>query len=80
MSYYRSSDYAGIDTDHFKAYYGYEIEIDEKWCFEAKFDGRVITIPYDRISDDQWDCEKNLMAGLSYLFKTYKLIERDESL
>jgi hypothetical protein len=46
---YSSSDYAGITTKNFKAYYGYEVEDEnEEWCFQASFNDETITIPFSK--------------------------------
>lgn len=74
-SVYSSGDYAGIHSKNFDAYYGYEIQDEnDEWCFQAKFDDQTITIPFSKLkSDDQFNCEKNLLIGISWIFMKYKL-------
>ncbi len=33
---YASADYAGLETNDYKFYFGYEHEEDGEWCFTAK--------------------------------------------
>lgn len=72
---YSSSDYAGITANNFKAYYGYEVtDENEEWCFEATFGTKTITIPFSKLkSDDQFNCEHNLILGIAWLMMKYKL-------
>lgn len=55
---YYSDDYAGMRTDKFHFYYGYEKEdpVTEEWMFEVKKDGKEIyTLT---TSDIENQCEK----------------------
>lgn len=74
-SVYSSGDYAGLVSKNFEAYYGYEVQDEnEEWCFQAKFNDQEITIPFSKLrSDDQFNCEKNLLIGVSWIFMKYKL-------
>ena len=72
---YSSGDYAGITAKNFTAYYGYEVTDENgEWCFQASFDDETITIPFRKLkSDDQFNCEHNLMRGIAWLMMKYKL-------
>lgn len=72
---YSSSDYAGIKSKNFEAYYGYEVEDEnEEWCFEATFNDQTITIPFSKLKGrDQFNCVENLLIGVSWLLMKYKL-------
>ena len=67
---YRASDYAGVSTKDFTAYYGYEeIDENEEWCFVAKFDDIEIRIPFSRLgARDQFDCYECLLNGIAWCF------------
>jgi hypothetical protein len=80
MSHFINDDYAGVRGDGFLFYYGYEVEVDDKWCFQAKFDDKIITIPWDELTKNQWECVENLMAGIATIFETYKLTEKCHTL
>lgn len=73
---YQSSDYAGLSAKNFKGYYGYEIQDENgEWCFEASFNDELIQIPFSKLkSNDMYNCEYNLMLGISWLLMKYKLI------
>lgn len=72
---YSSGDYAGIVSDNFKAYYGYEIQDEnEDWCFRANFENTEIIIPFSKLkAPNMFDCQDCLMTGVAWLFKKYKL-------
>lgn len=72
---YSSGDYAAIRSENFKAYYGYEVTSEDgEWCFEARFEDEVITIPFSKLgTGDKFNCVENLMKGIAWLFMKYKL-------
>jgi hypothetical protein len=37
-----SDDYAAMEVSGVDLYYGYEVEINDEWCFQMKRDNRVV--------------------------------------
>jgi len=75
---YSSSDYAGLVSGTFSAYYGYEEENEDgEWCFVAKDNGKeILRIPSSDLHlDDNFNCEFALLKGLAVLFEVKKLID-----
>jgi len=71
-----NDDYAVLSTKNASFYYGYEVTINEMWCFEAKFNDEKVTIPFSRLGvDDQWDVVECLMMGIGLILAKYKLKE-----
>ena len=66
---YFSSDYAGMQTEKWKFYYGYEIEDgNEEWCFKATTNGTDTIIPYSKLgTEDMFEVIDNLLAGIAYV-------------
>ena len=73
--YYRASDYAGISSKYFSAYYGYEqTDENDEWCFVASFNDEEIKIPFSKLKcKDQFDCVDCLNKGIAWLFMKYGL-------
>ena len=72
---YEASDYAGIGSKNFVAYYGYEVtDKNDEWCFKAEFNNEVIKIPFSKLgAKDQNNCQDCLLHGIGWLFAKYKL-------
>ena len=72
---YSGSDYAGVKTPNFEAYYGYEqtteADGEGEWCFVAKFNGQKKIIPCSKLPKswrgdlDEFNCLECLVAGLT---------------
>ncbi|OGO02712.1 MAG: hypothetical protein A2Y91_02095 [Chloroflexi bacterium RBG_13_54_8] len=72
MRTYSSSDYAGLDTEHIKFYYGYEVMQGAEWCFTAKGKGYDVTIPFPELHvKDSFDCLRCLLAGIGLFLDRY---------
>lgn len=71
---YYSDDYAGLDTDNIKFYYGYEVtnpKDPDEWCFQVKIKGEVVytagTKKIEKSVDDNHqlnDVRDYLIAGI----------------
>ena len=79
--YYEASDYAGIKTDGFEAYYGYVVTVTdgdggEEWCFMAKFGGRSKMIPQSELpgKPDYFNCAECLIAGMAVILDQFDLV------
>lgn len=74
---YSASDYAGLETKNFKAYYGYEeVDENEEWCFVARFEGKVIKISNSTLPvKDKFDCNECLLVGIGMILSEYKLVK-----
>lgn len=71
---YSASDYAGIASKNFEAYYGYEVTENDEWCFKATFYETEIIIPFSKLqADDMFNCKDCLLTGIAWLFQKYKL-------
>lgn len=66
---YFSSDYAGMQTNKWHFYYGYEIEDEnEEWCFKATTSGKDVILPCSKLgTKDMFDVVENLLAGIAYI-------------
>jgi len=71
-----NDDYAVLSTKNASFYYGYEVTINNMWCFEAKFNDEKITIPFSKLGvDDQWEVVECLLSGIGLILAKYKLKE-----
>jgi len=70
----------GKMTDKGSEYCDIHPDSDRYWCFQAKFNGEVITIPSNKLGDsDMFDVTENLMLGIGWLFAKYHLeLNRNE--
>lgn len=69
---YIGRDYAGVITEDFVFYYGYEVQDEnKKWCFKvAAKSGAAITIPFqDLAAENMFDCPLCLLAGIGFLIE-----------
>lgn len=70
-----ASDYAVLSTKNASFYFGYEKTIGDEWCFEAKFNGVIITIPFSRLkAKDMFDVVDCLMVGIGWILAKYELV------
>jgi hypothetical protein len=79
-NYYIASDYAGINSKNLSVYYGYEktmqTEDREEWCFEAKYNGKTVTIPFSKLGLDKsfrCECGDVLLRGISLMFDKVRI-------
>jgi hypothetical protein len=71
---YVSGDYAGLSFKNGSFYYGYEVEINEEWCFVAKFTENEIIIPFSKLGcKDMFDVNNCLLTGVGWILAKYKL-------
>lgn len=72
---YSASDYAGISTENFSAYYGYEqVDENDEWCFTATIEETKIKIPFSKLkAKDQFNCKDCLLMGIAWVLTKYKL-------
>ena len=60
-------------------YYGYEVRINNMWCFEAKFNDEKITIPVSKLGvKNALDVVECLLMGIGLILAKYKLQEVDD--
>ena len=74
MKIYSASDYAGLETERFSFYYGYEIELDGEWAFEAKDkNGNILMVLKFKELDcaDMFECQSCLLAGIGEFLDTF---------
>lgn len=72
---YSASDYAGISTENFSAYYGYEeVGENDEWCFIATIGDTKIKIPFSKLkAKDKFECTDCLLMGIAWILTKYKL-------
>jgi len=69
---YGASDYAGLETDNAKFYYGYEETEGDEWCFTAEFNNQKIKVPASKLQvKDTWDCVYCLLVGIGWVVTKY---------
>lgn len=70
---YHSDDYAGLECDEAKFYYGYEETENDEWCFTAKINGiEKIKIPFSQLNaNDSFDCRECLLFGIAFVINKY---------
>lgn len=65
--FYWSDDYAGLEANGIRFYYGYEVTLEDEWCFEMSKDGKVLaTIPASKLGkvNNPDEPPEMLMAGI----------------
>jgi len=73
-----NDDYAVLSTKNASFYYGYEITINDMWCFEAKFNDEKITIPFNKLGAEKRDVVECLLMGIGWILAKYRLEETHE--
>ena len=68
-----ASDYAVLSTKNASFYYGYEVTINNMWCFEAKFNDEKITIPVSKLGVKKGNVVECLLSGIGLILSKYKL-------
>ena len=73
-NFYIAGDYAGLGFRGGHFYYGYEVTEMDEWCFEAKFDGNKIVIPFSKLGcNDMFDVVDCLNTGIGWILAKYNL-------
>jgi len=68
-----ASDYVVLTTKNASFYYGYEVTINNMWCFEAKFNDEKVTIPVSKLGVKNGNVVECLLMGIGWILAKYKL-------